>query len=172
MPAADPGREQVQVARLRQLAAESHLDPAFAEKFLNFIVAEVIHHHERIAGGERCAGCCRVHGRRVPAGPRRPAPARRVRTPRRAAGNATGISVVHGSTATTVAVMDDPSFLALSGDRVYAVSETADGSVSAFRYAGGSLEHRWDADAGGDAPVTCAVDPSARSSSRTTSPAP
>ncbi|WIE76164.1 chorismate mutase [Curtobacterium sp. MCSS17_007] len=53
MPAADPGREQVQVARLRQLAAESHLDPAFAEKFLNFIVAEVIHHHERIAGGER-----------------------------------------------------------------------------------------------------------------------
>ena len=51
MPAADPGREQVQVARLRQLAAESHLDPAFAEKFLNFIVAEVIHHHERIAIG-------------------------------------------------------------------------------------------------------------------------
>jgi len=52
MPAADPGREQVQVERLRSLAAESHLDPAFAEKFLNFIVAEVIHHHERIAGGD------------------------------------------------------------------------------------------------------------------------
>ncbi|KTR08368.1 MULTISPECIES: chorismate mutase [Curtobacterium] len=51
MPAADPVREQIQVARLRDLAAESHLDPAFAEKFLNFIVAEVIHHHERIAGG-------------------------------------------------------------------------------------------------------------------------
>ncbi len=50
MPAADPGREQVQVARLRQLAEDAHLDPAFAEKFLNFIVAEVIHHHERIAG--------------------------------------------------------------------------------------------------------------------------
>ncbi|MEJ8285785.1 chorismate mutase [Curtobacterium sp. PvP017] len=50
MPAADPDREQVQVARLRSLAAEAHLDPAFAEKFLNFIVAEVIHHHERIAG--------------------------------------------------------------------------------------------------------------------------
>ncbi|WP_175415885.1 lactonase family protein [Curtobacterium sp. SGAir0471] len=75
-------------------------------------------------------------------------------------GNATGVSVVHGSTATTVAVMDDPSFLALSGDRVYAVSETADGSVSAFRYAGGSLEHRWDADAGGDAPCHVRVDPS------------
>ncbi|MBF4605211.1 MULTISPECIES: chorismate mutase [Curtobacterium] len=50
MPAADPDREQIQVARLRTLAAEAHLDPAFAEKFLNFIVAEVIHHHERIAG--------------------------------------------------------------------------------------------------------------------------
>ncbi len=53
MPAADPGREQVQVERLRGLAADAHLDPAFAEKFLNFIIAEVIHHHERIAGGDQ-----------------------------------------------------------------------------------------------------------------------
>ncbi|MFZ7086726.1 chorismate mutase [Curtobacterium sp. RRHDQ10] len=52
MPPSDPAREQVQIARLRSLAAESHLDPAFAEKFLNFIIAEVIHHHERIAGGD------------------------------------------------------------------------------------------------------------------------
>ncbi len=52
MPASDPERERVQIARLRALAEESHLDPAFAEKFLNFIVAEVIHHHERIANGE------------------------------------------------------------------------------------------------------------------------
>jgi chorismate mutase len=49
LPASDPAREQVQIARLRGLAEESHLDPAFAEKFLNFIVAEVIHHHEQIA---------------------------------------------------------------------------------------------------------------------------
>ncbi len=49
MPASDPEREKVQIARLRALAAESHLDPAFAEKFLNFIVAEVIHHHQSIA---------------------------------------------------------------------------------------------------------------------------
>ena len=49
LPASDPDRERVQIARLRALAEESHLDPAFAEKFLNFIVAEVIHHHEQIA---------------------------------------------------------------------------------------------------------------------------
>ena len=50
LPAADPEREKEQIQRLRGLAEESHLDPAFAEKFLNFIIAEVIHHHERIAG--------------------------------------------------------------------------------------------------------------------------
>jgi chorismate mutase len=49
LPASDPDREKVQIARLRALAEESHLDPAFAEKFLNFIVAEVIHHHQTIA---------------------------------------------------------------------------------------------------------------------------
>ncbi|GAB3604733.1 hypothetical protein GCM10027413_01420 [Conyzicola nivalis] len=49
MAASDPEREKVQIARLRALAEESHLDPAFAEKFLNFIVAEVIHHHQSIA---------------------------------------------------------------------------------------------------------------------------
>jgi len=49
LPPADPEREKQQIQRLRALAEESHLDPAFAEKFLTFIVAEVIHHHERIA---------------------------------------------------------------------------------------------------------------------------
>ena len=49
LPPSDPEHEKVQIARLRVLAEESHLDPAFAEKFLNFIVAEVIHHHEQIA---------------------------------------------------------------------------------------------------------------------------
>ncbi|MEO1475348.1 MAG: chorismate mutase [Pseudomonadota bacterium] len=48
MPPADKDREAKQIARLRSLAAMSDLDPAFAEKFLNFIVAEVIRHHERI----------------------------------------------------------------------------------------------------------------------------
>jgi chorismate mutase len=49
MPPADPAREREQIKKLRSLAEESHLDPAFAEKFLNFIIAEVIHHHEQIA---------------------------------------------------------------------------------------------------------------------------
>jgi chorismate mutase len=31
--------------------ARSKLDPAFAEKLLNFIIAEVIRHHEQIADG-------------------------------------------------------------------------------------------------------------------------
>lgn len=50
LPAADPERERRQIARLRAMAEESELDPAFAEKWFNFVVAEVIHHHERIAG--------------------------------------------------------------------------------------------------------------------------
>ncbi|MDT0319067.1 MULTISPECIES: chorismate mutase [unclassified Streptomyces] len=49
LPAADPAREARQIARLRQLAESAKLDPAFAEKLLNFIIAEVIRHHETIA---------------------------------------------------------------------------------------------------------------------------
>ncbi len=49
LPPADPQREAEQIGRLRQLAEESRLDPEFAEKFLNFIVAEVVRHHEAIA---------------------------------------------------------------------------------------------------------------------------
>lgn len=48
LPPSDPDRERRQIARLRALAEEAHLDPAFAEKWFNFVVAEVIHHHERI----------------------------------------------------------------------------------------------------------------------------
>ncbi|CCK30824.1 chorismate mutase [Streptomyces davaonensis JCM 4913] len=49
LPPADPAREARQIARLRTLAENAKLDPAFAEKFLNFIIAEVIRHHESIA---------------------------------------------------------------------------------------------------------------------------
>ncbi len=48
MPPADPDRESRQITRLRALAAEADLDPAFAEKFINFIIEEVIRHHEAI----------------------------------------------------------------------------------------------------------------------------
>ncbi|MXO50964.1 chorismate mutase [Erythrobacter gaetbuli] len=47
LPAADLSREQEQIARLRRLAEESELDPEFSEKFLRFIIDEVIRHHER-----------------------------------------------------------------------------------------------------------------------------
>lgn len=50
LPPADPDRERQQIARLRALAEDAHLDPAFAEKWFNFVVAEVIHHHGIIRG--------------------------------------------------------------------------------------------------------------------------
>ena len=49
LPPADPQREAQQIERLRRLADEANLDPEFAEKFLTFIVSEVVRHHERIA---------------------------------------------------------------------------------------------------------------------------
>ena len=51
LPPADPGREERQVARLRQLALDAKLDPDFTEKFLRFIIDEVIRHHERLREG-------------------------------------------------------------------------------------------------------------------------
>ena len=49
LPPADRAREQEQIVRLRDLARNADLDPEFAEKFLGFIVKEVIRHHEAIA---------------------------------------------------------------------------------------------------------------------------
>lgn len=51
LPPADPAREAEQIARLRGLAEGARLDPEFAEKFLAFVVREVIKHHEQIAAG-------------------------------------------------------------------------------------------------------------------------
>ena len=49
LPAGDPERELAQIGRLRDLAADAQLDPAFAEKFLNFIISEVIRNHQAIS---------------------------------------------------------------------------------------------------------------------------
>lgn len=49
MPPSDPAREEQQLARLRTLALDAELDPEFAEKWFNFVVAEVIRHHTAAA---------------------------------------------------------------------------------------------------------------------------
>ena len=46
-PPSDPGREKDHIDRLRRLAERSNLDPDFAEKFLEFIIREVIQHHKQ-----------------------------------------------------------------------------------------------------------------------------
>ena len=46
LPPSDPAREATQIARLEDLANRADLDPEFAKKFLNFIIAEVIQHHK------------------------------------------------------------------------------------------------------------------------------
>lgn len=52
MPPADPAREELQIARLRKLAAEADLDPDFTEKFLRFVIDEVIRHHAQMKSGQ------------------------------------------------------------------------------------------------------------------------
>ena len=51
LPPADPDREARQIERLRKLALEADLDPEFSEKFIRFVIDEVIRHHQ-IARGE------------------------------------------------------------------------------------------------------------------------
>ena len=51
LPASDPGREARQIERLRALATEADLDPEFSEKFIRFVIEEVIRHHKRAAAG-------------------------------------------------------------------------------------------------------------------------
>ena len=51
LPSADPAREEAQVKRLRKLAEGANLDPDFAEKFLAFVIKEVIRHHDQFKEG-------------------------------------------------------------------------------------------------------------------------
>src|SRR3546814_12183980 len=51
LPPADGAREKAQIERLRALAKSANLDPEFSEKFLSFIIHEVIRHHERLRDG-------------------------------------------------------------------------------------------------------------------------
>ena len=46
LPPSDPAREASQIERLERHARAAELDPEFARKFLNFVIAEVIRHHE------------------------------------------------------------------------------------------------------------------------------
>lgn len=48
LPPSDPVREEAQIARLETLARDADLDPAFAKKFLTFIIEEVIRHHRQV----------------------------------------------------------------------------------------------------------------------------
>lgn len=48
LPPADKSREAAQIERLRQMSIDARLDPDFSEKFLQFIIKEVIRHHEQI----------------------------------------------------------------------------------------------------------------------------
>lgn len=50
LPPADPAREEAQIARLRRLAEEAGLDAEFSEKFLRFVIDEVIRHHQGMRG--------------------------------------------------------------------------------------------------------------------------
>jgi chorismate mutase len=55
LPPADKAREEWQIARLRRLAEDANFNPDFAVKFLNFIITEVIRHHEAVNEGRNDA---------------------------------------------------------------------------------------------------------------------
>lgn len=53
LPASDPSREERQITRLRKLAEDAKLDPEFSEKFLRFVIEEVIRHHQKAASAPK-----------------------------------------------------------------------------------------------------------------------
>ena len=55
LPPADLTREAEQIERLRKLAEDADFNPDFAVKFLNFIIKEVIRHHDAVKEGRHDA---------------------------------------------------------------------------------------------------------------------
>ena len=47
LPVSDPDREASLITRLQHLAIDAGVDPAFATKLINFIIEEVIQHHNQ-----------------------------------------------------------------------------------------------------------------------------
>jgi chorismate mutase len=43
-----PLTRTARIERLEAMAQDANLDPEFAKKFLNFIIGEVIRHHEKL----------------------------------------------------------------------------------------------------------------------------
>ncbi|MGF1476796.1 MAG: chorismate mutase [Geminicoccaceae bacterium] len=53
LPPGDPEREASMMERLRHLAEDADLDPAFAEQFFKFIIETVIRHHLDLRDGDK-----------------------------------------------------------------------------------------------------------------------
>lgn len=47
LPPVDPEREAVQFERIKKLATEAGLDPAFAQKFLRLVIDTVVENHKK-----------------------------------------------------------------------------------------------------------------------------
>jgi len=50
LPSTDKAREEKQIARLKSLAIDADLDPEFAERFLRFVIEEVIQNRTQEQG--------------------------------------------------------------------------------------------------------------------------
>jgi chorismate mutase len=56
LPSIAPEREQAQFERIRILATQAGLDPAWAQRFLDFIIREVVARHEALRHPPQASG--------------------------------------------------------------------------------------------------------------------